>query len=392
MSITLHIPDILKEPEAVLNFINDKLSLADGLPGILSLFAALQNCDEIVHRYVLKIKQILEGEGLPYSLSLTGGLAGLCYAIHLASQEGKRYQRMHQTLHQLLIKGLDRVYISPLWANIRTRTPSSAALYDAIQGLSGAGRYILEAGDSETIQNILKVLIAFTHPLEHGVPGWLNIEGETPHYNLGLSHGIPGVLSLLSIAALKGIEIEGQREAIATVADWIRQFPIIEENTMRWPYHVSLEEEREKRALPQSYRDAWCYGAPGVSRALFLAGKALGNAQLKAFAMRSFSDIFKRTRAQWNLPGPTICHGIAGLLLTANAMAGEQEGEALLPHAASLLNRLMAHYHPEYPFGFKDVEGSVELDKPGLIEGAAGCFLALQNPPPKYLLPFFIHE
>ena len=58
----------------------------------------------------------------------------------------------------------------------------------------------------------------------HRLPGW-HLTAEDPinrgklvdakgTFNLGLSHGVTGILALLSIASLKGLVVDGQKDAI----------------------------------------------------------------------------------------------------------------------------------------------------------------------------------
>jgi lantibiotic biosynthesis protein len=442
-TLTIEIPEKLKDPTSVENLMMDStqynpdllfpgvpfwnsLSLSNGLPGILLLFSTLEsqgllelNDKDIVHRYVLKIKKSIETDGIGKDLSLFSGLAGLCFALQSASMEGKRYHRFLNTLQTHLLKKIEFVYLEPINENIQSGKPSSSTLHDVIQGLSGIGRYALKNLSDPRFEEIsikiVRTLVDYTRPLsieKEQVPGWylasndiLNIYRRSPlphgNFNLGLAHGVPGILSFLSIALLKGLEVEGQKESIATIANWIKEKSFLEKNHIRWAHNISWEEEVLGQNNPhkKGCRDAWCYGTPGVSRSLFLAACALKDQKMKAFASQAFRDIFNRSLQEWFLPGPAICHGISGLLLITDQMAQEEGLEDLFAEADKLEQLLISFYQPEFPFGFKDSETrlngeSIELNKPGLLEGAAGIFLVLatlKNPKRKWHLPFLIH-
>lgn len=363
------------------------LSLASGYPSLILFFAQVQksgmfgDVSGIVHGYVLKLKSAMEEEGLA-SLSLFGGVAGIAFALEQASDGGKRYQRMLQGLHEFMLDGL---------VLKRNEGPVSAAFYDPIQGICGIGRYVVEHLDfprfKETAEEIVRAVVELSKPFSfrgREVHGWFlseedrlnrNNRGRNPNgnFNLGLAHGIVGALAFLSIALLKGVEVEGQREAIGRIAEWVKGRAFRGKGVV-WPYSVSWEEEfgLVERGR-ESARDAWCYGAPGVTRALFLAGKALGDAGLRAFAMGAFQDVFLRSREEWRLPGPTLCHGISGLLLTAHMMG--------LPDRVGELKEILGTFRRGI-YGFRDVESCLggafcEVDKAGFLEGATGVWLTL---------------
>lgn len=400
------------------------LSLSSGYPSLLLFFSEVEkrglvdNGDEIIHRYVLKIKEAIETQGL-FELSMYGGVTGICFALSQASFGGKRYQRMLDSLHGFLFERIEPQYLEPLRENRRQSLPSSPGHYDPIQGICGIGRYALENLSSPKFlrlaNDITKVLVDLSQPLRYEglqIPGWylspedhINARNREScpkgNFNLGLAHGVTGILAFLAIASLRGINIEGQKEAIATIATWIRNKAFLSHNRLSWSYSVPWEEEVEGRVSSMGVaRDAWCYGAPGVARTLFLAGQAIGDLGLKNFATAAFRDIFCRTRQEWGLPGPTLCHGIAGLLLITHEMAKEDGCEDLHVRVSELKETLLSFYHPDSPWGFKDVEPcrhgkSCELNKVGFLEGATGVLLtliSLSDAGTRWHLPLLIHD
>ncbi len=377
------------------------LSLAGGYPGMVLLFNALERNGlvkgEIVHHYILKIKEAIEDEGF-VNPSLFNGICGACFALQAASMDGMRYQRMLQNIQSYLLESIESYYLEPLRTNREQNQPVFSYLHDLIQGLCGVGRYVLEnlfiPDFFEMAKKITTTLINFTKPLQvhgHSVPGWylspndtLNTwhkEDSKGNFNLGLAHGIPGILAFLAIASLKGVEVKGQKETMMEIASWIRQKSFNKNDTIRWPYSVPWELEIQKKTRDEDSKDAWCYGVPGIARALFLAGKALEDTELKSFAITAFRGVFCRTRKEWQLHGPMLCHGIAGLLMLTHEMAKEKECGDLIVKVNELKQILLSYYNSDSPFGFKDVElstqGNVEISKAGFLEGSAGVLLTL---------------
>lgn len=408
----------MKDPAVVNNYVaaSGDLSLSGGLPGLVLLFSILERKGliegDISHQYVLKMKEAIEARGV-FSLSLFSGVSGICFALQQASWDGERYQRMLGHLQRLLLENIRPVYIDPLRASLEKSEACSSRLYDVIQGLCGVGRYIVENVTQplfyESAVEITKALVHLCQPLKiegHLVPGWYlspndplnarnkrNLKGG---FNLGLAHGMPGILALFAIAMMRGVVVEGQKEAMTQMILWLRKKNYRENGIIRWPYLISWEKEILGEPLEETCKDAWCYGVPGIARTLFLAGKALQDRELKLFAVEAFRGVFSQRRGAWQLPGPMLCHGIAGLLMITLEMAQEDGCKDLFPRVDQLQKILLSDYDPNALFGFKDKDhNNIEKDNPGFLEGSTGILLTLLSIPDyntKWALPLMIHE
>lgn len=394
---------IIKSDSSVPETNWDDLSLNGGYPGLLLLHTSLQQKgaiigEDIAHRYVIKIKESLEKEGAKNS-SLYFGLSGVSYALNQASLGGQRYAKMLESIHARLLAMIEMDYLIPIRNNIRNNQPSSCFLYDVIIGLSGVGRYILEHVSKDNFRHcacsIIQTLIEYCKPLNikgHLVPGWY-LSAEDPsnaqfdvvngNFNLGLSHGIPGILSLLSSAKLKGLDVDGLDDTIILLANWIRDKAIVKDNMIKWPRYVSFEEETQKSEPKYQYiRNAWCYGTPGVSWALYQAGKALKDAELKSYALHAFTSMFNSMeKKHWKMTGPGLCHGVAGALVLTSQMAIETQSIELKSKAIEFENSLLSLFNPSFPLGFKSVQNvnglEIEYDNIEFLEGSIGIILAL---------------
>lgn len=400
------------------------LSIAGGYPGVIPLFAELdsrfpeEKWDEAAHAYVLKIKESIEQSSIRY-YSLYGGLAGTCWSLYQASRQGSRYNKLLATLNGHLLNKVQNNYIIPLKENIAKERPSDPSLYELIQGLAGIGVYGLSHRSdphlADMTRQILRILVDLTKPIHwegRSVPGWyvpvdfLSNEGDKKHYpkgnfNLGLSHGITGILALLSIAVLRGFSVEGQLEAIERVSFWLKERRRMYKDTYFWEPCTSFENEKSNQQNETFLgRDAWCYGTPGVSRSLFLAGKALNSETLKQTALDSFRSVFSRSREEQFLPGPTFCHGIAGLLMITSLMARDTLAIDLQEKTETLQTLLLEYYQQENPFGFTDFspvqnKRYSEINKAALLEGSSGVLLtllSLKNSSTWWHAPFLIDE
>lgn len=401
-----------QNPDPIFAFPNwGDLSFSSGYPGILLLFTELERqfpnegWEKSVHNYVLAIKAAIEQEGLRRGQqSLFGGLAGVCFALQCASLQGKRYKSMIDKLDNFLISAVESHYLVPLRQNLNNGVPSSPMLYEMMQGIAGICAYSLQHLKNPLLEKltrqILEVLVRLCQPINiQGcqVPGWyiqpqdFFLEEDKKSYpkgnfNLGVSHGVSSLLGILALAFSQGIVVNGNQEAMETIANWLISKRHHHNNTYFWGSTVPFEEETGVHAVQmRATRDAWCYGVPGISRMLFLAGKALGNISWQKIAVEIFGNIFLEPTEKWHIPAPTFCHGIAGLFLINSYMAKDSAVAGLQKQQELLKEMLLQQFNPDYPFGFQDLDlqrqGSLwPINKPGLLEGATGTLLSLLHP------------
>jgi lantibiotic biosynthesis protein len=263
----------------------------------------------------------------------------------------------------------------------------SWALYDVITGLSGTGRILLAAigaGHSEAEQGLraaLETLIAIiTTPRSRTRPGWWLPAGGHPSAGgappsgvaeTGAAHGIAGPLALMSIAASARWLASGQAGAIRAAADWLMQWR--EADALTWPPYVTGTELDSARPAPApGRRDAWCYGAAGIGRALIMAGHALADPALTTAGESAYATLSSRPARDWDTEGPTLCHGTSGVLQSA-ATAGQAATTELAAAATA------AAHAPKSALGFQHHHAGARSDDPGILTGAAGIALALAD-------------
>lgn len=381
-------------------------SLMGGSSGLLLLFAELgrvcpdEKWDIAAHAHVLSIKESIERSGIQ-DLSLSAGLTGICLALQEASHGGTRYGRLLDKLNDFLLCHVEEHYFLPIQHSLHHYTRSPVDTYDLISGLVGVGLYALKNRHRpqfyDLTVNILSHLTKLMTPLEiEGVvvPGWYlpsehqMLEKDIAHFpkgsfNLGLAHGVPGVLAFYSLAALHGVVIDHQMQQVRETADYLMIRRREQSGGYFWETIVSFENEYGNSKQQHLFaRDAWCYGAPGVARSLFLAGRAMQSAHIQDFAVKSFESIFLRSVEDWNIPGPTFCHGLSGLMTITYLMAHDSGSSLLRGQLPRLQQMVLDCYRPEYPFGFQDhrhgeSEGLECVDSPGLLVGATGVLLSL---------------
>jgi hypothetical protein len=385
------------------------VSLSHGFPGVALLFSELHELDTTVgwdraaHNHLAPASMALQAPG-HVAPSLFGGVGAVAFAALVASRERTRYGRLLDRLDSWLVERVADV-LKQEKTRRRERPGSSIAAYDVVVGLSGTGRYLLHCSPyfedrpslHEALLRILDYMVNLTEKVEvdgHSVPGWYVAAEEqilesdrtsypSGNFNCGMAHGVPGPLSLLALASSQNIVVPGQHRAIRRIASWLlrwRQHDAY--GSVCWPDRISLEDEvAAKLSRPFFHRDAWCYGTPGVSRALWLAGEALEDSALGEAALEGIHGVFRRPQDSWGAHSPTFCHGIAGLLRITHRFAMDTGDPALYGHVEDLASQLLMCFDVAHPFGFQDLapdgDGMRGLNVAGLLEGAAGCALTL---------------
>jgi lantibiotic modifying enzyme len=91
-------------------------------------------------------------------------------------------------------------------------------------------------------------------------------------------------------------------------------------------------------------RAAWCYGSPGIARALWLAGRALRRQEFQDLVLEAMAAVFRRPFATLKLDSTMFCHGQADVLQVTWRFARETRQKEFLEAAASLTESILARH------------------------------------------------
>ena len=376
-----------------------------GYAGLAVLAASLDTVepgcgwDSIGFDHLRRAVRGMEAEPSP-AVGLAG-LTGLATAASMLSRHGRRYDTLLTTLDSAIVERVEHMSQGVL----RSRPHGvPVGVFDVITGLAGAGRYLLGRAQSapcrQALQTLLGALVYLSEEdadaVPHGHTTFLqstdNLRRFYPdgHVNLGLAHGIPGPLALLSLSASQGVEITGQHDAIVRIADRIVKAQCRDEWGVGFPLAASiltvckestsadLQDIRANANAIAPARAAWCYGPPGVARALWLAGVAAARSDYRDLALAAMTAVFERPIPNRRIDSPTLCHGVAGLLQITLRFARDGAGEIFSTAAQELTAQLLDAHEPDSRFGYRDLKPSGQrTDNPGLLEGAAGVALVL---------------
>jgi hypothetical protein len=232
--------------------------------------------------------------------------------------------------------------------------------YDLLGGLVGFGVYALERQSEPLARGVLDELERRVVERGGGL-AWFTQREIVPvsqrtlaphgYWNLGLAHGIPGVVALLARFVRDGVDVSRSR---ALLAGGVRYLLGVERGRDGYPYWEADVGETRTTA-----RIGWCYGDLGVALALLAAGihasepmwRAAGLALARSCASRGleFDDA-------------SFCHGAAGNAHIFDCMARATGDEVLAAASQTWLARALT--------------ASTDEDT-SLIGGSAGIALVL---------------
>lgn len=277
--------------------------------------------------------------------------------------------------------------------------------FDLIGGLTGLGVCLLQAVHADSthsagdpLRNVLAYLIRLTGQITvdgASLPGWWTANGPSGHpdprwpgghANLGMAHGISGPLALLSAAMIGGITVPGQAEAIELTDRFLSSWRCGPETSPWWPGMISAREWAGAAVdQPGPQRPSWCYGTPGIARALHLAAQAL-DARTRAAEARAALVACITDDAQLAALGDdTLCHGWAGLVHTARRMLTDAEPGGDAADAMAQLEHRWRHRRTQVARELSEVSGMLEGDT-GIaltdLPAGTGWDLCLLTTPP----------
>jgi hypothetical protein len=264
--------------------------------------------------------------------------------------------------------------------------------YDLISGLAGMGVYALERLPHPAARACLAAILdrldevaerqaggVTWHTAPELLPEHQRAQCPGGYYNLGLAHGVPGVIGLLAAMWAAGVERERVAALLEPSVAWLLACALPPGRGARFAWTHAPEVPREPA------RSAWCYGDPGVTATVLMAGQATGNAAWIAAARELALGVAARPHAEAGVIDAGLCHGSAGLAHVLHRLYRATGEPALAEAARAWLADTLDMRDPglsDSVAGFRSY-GSIGHGKlawqpdPGLLTGAAGVALAL---------------
>jgi hypothetical protein len=257
--------------------------------------------------------------------------------------------------------------------------------YGLVSGLVGFAVYALERLPRPTavacLERIVDHLAATAEHRDEGSTWWTNpawllakMRAKYPrgYYNLGMSHGVPGVIALLGWTCRAGVARGRARPLLDDAVRWLLQ----QQGPAGFGNWIEPDGTRDPSRL------AWCYGEPGVAAALLCAARSVDEPAWEREALAIAWRASQRPPEQSGVVDAGLCHGAAGLGHLFNRLY-QATGEPWLAEAArSWFARALAMQQPGRGIGgyvaqLLGDDGVLTWADPGLLTGAIGIALAL---------------
>ena len=280
-----------------------------------------------------------------HSPGLFGGAARIAFTVsHLSG--GDDADTAIEAIERSLIRFLER--------------PSDA--YDLISGLVGiavpALQRISEGRPSATSEPlmlaILEQLERMARPMPTGIawhtsptllPKWQRDLAPDGYFNLGLAHGIPGVVAILARYIAAGVEVERARTLLEGALAYLRSVASPRTGSRYPTWLASKREEAEPRV-------AWCYGDPRRGGRRHVGGHCDGPGRLAGRGARPRPRHGGRSFEASQVVDAGLCHGAAGVAHLFNRLS-QATGDAVLARAADTwFTRTLAMRNTEPVAGF----------------------------------------
>jgi lantibiotic modifying enzyme len=258
---------------------------------------------------------------------------------------------------------------------------------DLVAGVVGLGVYSLgrlpRALAHRNVARVVRVLAEAGERDDDGVtwraqpsptgddPGGGAGAGSEVIVDLGMAHGVAGIVAFLAQAYAAGVEPRETRGLLEDAVRWLRA-----RRTSPFGYSDAIRASER----PGPARSAWCYGNPGVASALIVAARATGTESWLREGVELIAQDAARSARECGVFDTSICHGSIGLAHLCNRAFQASRDRRLAELAQRWANFALEEQrrpgHGLAGFGFLADPADARCD-PSLLTGAAGVGAAL---------------
>lgn len=303
-----------------------------------------------------------------YAYTFCSGLAGALSSIRLMDR---------LSLIDLDISEVEAQYRAPMLRQMMRFFDHRPGNFDFMHGAMGIALHF--KNDPEFIENAVKWLGENANR-DDGFTKWKSVLSDKGQigYNIALSHGMSGIVLVLSRLYGAGVFRQEIRELVASTVGYI-----LSQEIDRSKYGCCFPSQSlENGDEIHKSRLGWCYGDLGVAVALWQAGKAFGRPDWKDKA----TDVMLFTTGRRDMKDNSIadaglCHGGAGVAMMFKYMYDETGDERFAETSNYWADAtLTLATHEDGPAGYKRY--TLETTPPWkdsytMLEGIAGIGLIL---------------
>lgn len=361
-------------------------TLSGGAAGLSVLFAYLYRCQGRAWqresaRHALR-SAVTGVARKPLQMGLFQGVTGVGWAVE--------HGIAHGVLDTDADSGEDRnVKVDQgLLTLLRRRSDDARCLFDLVSGLPGMSVYSLSRiGRKQAVQCLSVLLDRFeekslrtstgitwrTDP-DLGTPQKIDAVGGA-YFDLGVAHGIPGVMGVLSGYVALGVRREQAQDMLEEAVNWLLAVPEPEQGGQRFPGLLGTDGQ-----VAPARHLGWCYGDLGIATVLALASLAADRSEWREKARTIALETLGASHSYTHDAG--LCHGAAGIGHLYNRLY-QIFGTPELKSAAARWFDTALEFRREGGElgGFRAYQpseaGSDYRALPGYLRGSAGIGLAL---------------
>jgi hypothetical protein len=362
-------------------------SLASGMAGqaLFYSYLALATSDEAAADRAAELVEKAADElaSTPMAPNLYAGFPGISWTMeHLQGRLFESAPEGEDDGEDPMLE-IDEALLGPL------RRAPWLGEYDLIGGLAGLGVYALERLPRPSAASLLEQVVERLAELAEEMPdgaAWYSAAERIPewqrefhpkgYYNLGVAHGLPGVLPVLAGACAAGVAVERARPLLDSSVRFLLARRLDPGSPSCFAGSFFPGE------APAPTRLAWCYGDPGIAATLLVAARAVGEPEWERHALDIARAAAARTDGSAHVRDAGLCHGAAGLGHLFNRMYQMTGDEELARAARFWFERTYEFQTPgEEVAGFRAYDPNPEGEPgwradAGFLEGAAGVGLA----------------
>lgn len=250
---------------------------------------------------------------------------------------------------------------------------------DYLHGAPGMALYFLERQDypkyNQVLEEIFSGIEANSVELPNGIAWRDYFDEKATTYNLGLAHGAPSLIVILSRIMQSSPGTKRVYSLLEKSVNWVLSMKAANNAPWLFPTTFPWGETRSSRL-------SWCYGDLGVAMAIFQAGMIADNPLWRSEAIEiAIHATRKKSFIECGVVDSCLCHGTAGNAHIFNRLY-QYTGNSELRAASKYWYRQTLNLFNS-PVGLKTWRWNEEkadkkwIESHGLLEGITGVGLTL---------------
>lgn len=336
-----------------------ELTLARGMAGVLLMatrMAQLLPTPQRRARVTRLAGAIADALGAcAMDAGLWSGVVGVLYALEYIRAVDPSLLGEHEDAVREFVADMDEVLAGAAHAHLH---------FDLVSGQCGIGAYALVRTDTGAARRIFagaEQALRDSAERDASYCAWRAPSGIAAHagYDLGVAHGVPGVIGLLAHALRLGIATEHTALLLDHSLRWLRAH---EDRSLPHARFASVTSRPH-----ESSRLAWCYGDLGIAAVLSVAVGTSGEVALARWWRTLAGQRIEQAATSWRLADDALCHGRAGVLHILRGLLAHGLDSQAARYAAAEFETTLA----------QSIGAAHKLDNYGLLEGWSGVVLAL---------------